>query len=720
MNQPTNSGEWIRASAAADTITMTAAPADLDIQAEAPPADGKKAGPRKFTMTAYTGGAMQVGAFSSPIVVDFAGLDAGNSARPILIDHENDLEHLLGQTDSIEVKDGKLMVAGSVYGESPTARQVLALNDKGFKFQASIGARVLNREFVPQGSDVVVNGRTFNGPINVARKSVLGEVSFVVLGADDKTSAKIAATHAAESEKAMSFQEWLAAMGLSIDGLTAEQKTKLEAKFNAEKVTAKPAAAATTVTATAVRTPEGGSLDSVLAAERKKADTRKQIVDLTAKALQDSPGSLQIIEALSRQAMEGDWDTQRYELELLRATRPQAANVITRRSDEGLSGNVIEAAVCLSGGMERTDAEKRFSEQALEAADKRWRHGLGLGELLMLFARRNGHDALSTRNVAPLLKAAFAEPDGRFIRAEGISTLSLPGILSNVANKFLRMGFDAVESTWRAVSAIRPVNDFKQVTSYSLTGDFEYVEVPPGGELKHANVGEKSYTNQAKTYGRLFAIDRRDIINDDLGSLTQVPKRIGRGGALKFNTVFWTAFMNNSTFFASGNANYLTGVTVGTNDSRCNIEGLTRAEQAFFDQTDPDGKPMGATPRILLVPNSLNATASTLMRSAEVRNTTANTIDVTGNPHAGKFDVVRSSYLSNSAFTGYSTTAWYLLADPNDVPVIESAFLNGVEAPTVESADADFNVLGIQMRGFHDFGVALQEYRGGVKSKGAS
>ena len=28
------------------------------------------------------------------------------------------------------------------------------------------------------------------------------------------------------------------------------------------------------------------------------------------------------------------------------------------------------------------------------------------------------------------------------------------------------------------------------------------------------------------------------------------------------------------------------------------------------------------------------------------------------------------------------------------------------------------NVLGIQMRGYHDFGVALQEPRGGVKSKG--
>ncbi len=30
-------------------------------------------------------------------------------------------------------------------------------------------------------------------------------------------------------------------------------------------------------------------------------------------------------------------------------------------------------------------------------------------------------------------------------------------------------------------------------------------------------------------------------------------------------------------------------------------------------------------------------------------------------------------------------------------------------SPTIETAEADFNVLGIQMRGYHDFGVAKQD-----------
>ncbi|HPD31737.1 MAG TPA: hypothetical protein PLL20_17230, partial [Phycisphaerae bacterium] len=70
------------------------------------------------------------------------------------------------------------------------------------------------------------------------------------------------------------------------------------------------------------------------------------------------------------------------------------------------------------------------------------------------------------------------------------------------------------------------------------------------------------------------------------------------------------------------------------------------------------------------------------------------------------------------SISGTSAKAWYLLADPDDLPVIEVAFLNGQQTPTVERADADFNVLGIQFRGYFDFGVALQDYRAGVKMKG--
>lgn len=217
----------------------------------------------------------------------------------------------------------------------------------------------------------------------------------------------------------------------------------------------------------------------------------------------------------------------------------------------------------------------------------------------------------------------------------------------------------------------------------------------------------------ADTYGLMLSIDRRDLINDDLGAITLVPRKLGRGAGLKINDVFWTVFLNHAAFFTVANKNLLTGA-----DTALSIDGLTKAEQAFLEQVDPDGKPLGIMPAIVLAPPSLSAIGTQLFKSLELRETTANAKYPVANPHQGKFRVEISRYLSNPQYPGNSSKAWYLLADPNDLPVVEVVFLNGQEAPVIETAEADFATLGVQMRGYHDFGVALQEPRAGLKAKG--
>ena len=97
---------------------------------------------------------------------------------------------------------------------------------------------------------------------------------------------------------------------------------------------------------------------------------------------------------------------------------------------------------------------------------------------------------------------------------------------------------------------------------------------------------------------------------------------------------------------------------------------------------------------------------------------TAETEGMRVTQHGLKDQIELDRYLANDNYSGYSAKAWYLLANPNDLPVIEVAFLNGQESPTIETAEADFAVLGIRMRGYHDFGVALIDPKGGVKMKG--
>jgi phage major head subunit gpT-like protein len=424
---------------------------------------------------------------------------------------------------------------------------------------------------------------------------------------------------------------------------------------------------------------------------------------------------IQVIEALSRHAIEAKQAVSEFELHLLRARRPRGSFHASAGRPADLTDKVIEAAVCKAGRLE--GYEKKYDERTLEATDKHFRNGLGLADLILTFARRNGYGDVSIKagSLQHALRAAFS-PEIKAAGAWGPSTGGgLSGVLSNVANKFLRAGFDAVDPAWRQITAIGTANDFKAITTYSLTGNLTYEKVAPGGEIKHGQLGAETYTNQIDTYGKMLGLDRRDIINDDLGALTNVSRRLGRGGALKINDVFWSTFLNNSTFFTAGRNNVSTGA-----GSALSLAALDTANQKFMGQTDPDGYPLGVMPKILLVPTALEVTAKTLMSSTNVvsgATTTPGTPST--NVWAGAFRVVSSPYMSNSSFTGYSAAAWYLLADPNDLPVIEMRFLNGQESPTVESVDTDPGMLGVAFRGYHDFGPALQEYRAGVRSAGS-
>ena len=125
---------------------------------------------------------------------------------------------------------------------------------------------------------------------------------------------------------------------------------------------------------------------------------------------------------------------------------------------------------------------------------------------------------------------------------------------------------------------MRNVVDFKTVTSYRLIGKDQYEQVMPGGELKHGTLGNETYTNKADTYGLMLSIDRRDIINDDLGAITTVPRKLGRGSGLKINDVFWAAFLDNAAFFTTGANNYLAGAT-----TTLGIDGLTGGRNGLHE-----------------------------------------------------------------------------------------------------------------------------------------
>jgi hypothetical protein len=118
-----------------------------------------------------------------------------------------------------------------------------------------------------------------------------------------------------------------------------------------------------------------------------------------------------------------------------------------------------------------------------------------------------------------------------FLQA-AFSTRDISNVLSAVANKFIAQGYGTVEQTWRQVSAIRPVVDFKANTGVRLVMSNLLQAMGPGGEIQHGAISDDTRTITADTKALMLAITRKDIINDDLSAMSTLPQQFGIGAGL--------------------------------------------------------------------------------------------------------------------------------------------------------------------------------------------
>ncbi len=633
----------------------------------------------KFSMVAYTGGPMKVAGFTHPVVVDLEGLAIDRQNIPIRLDHNP--KQGVGHTDRVAIENGQVVAEGLISRDTAWARDVAKSGSRGFPWQASIGAEIIEAEFIPNGNQIQVNGRTFDGPLYVIRKSILKEISFVDNGADDKTTAQVAATQAEPEKK---------------NEESKSHEDTMNNKENTQTVPANPDIQAAQTHDSSCKNKQAEKIEAA-AVPDPVADMRQKIAAETQRiqAIRTvCDGKHTDIEA---KAIAEGWDVTRCELEVLRASRPKAPAVHVQRSNS--DPKIYEAVALMAAGVPDARLQALYEASTLDAADRL--RGIGIQEYCERISGAGSFPRFR-RDASGWLQAAF-------------STMSLPGILSNVANKMLLEGYNYIEDAWRQICKIASVNDFKEHSRYRMTGSFTFEKVGADGEIKHGKVDELPYGQKADTHGIMFALTRQMIINDDLGAFTDIPRQIGMGAAEAIADAVWSLLLSNpNSFFSAGHKNYLEGA-----DTALSVDALTAAEVLFSEQTKPNGRPLGMGASILLVPTALKVGAQLLMSSLLLNETTtANKGKPSSNPHVGKFEVVSSAYLANASFAGYSNKAWYLFADPNRLPALEVAFLNGVDRPTVEKTDADFNTLGIQFRGYIDFGVREQDYRGAAKMKG--
>jgi phage head maturation protease len=643
-------------------------------------------GNSKVVGLAYSGGKMKLPGWKYPVVVDLAGMQIPEQV-PLLANHENKVASRVGMV-AAKVVNNTLEIEGDIVAKGEQADDIVAQAKAGADWQLSIGADVSESELVK--GKRTVNGQEHSGPFYHVKAAVLREVSVVAVGADADTKLKVTASFDLGKEPEDQAEN------------TPEKQSKEKEEKSVKDV------------------PKKAPEDKEKEKNKEPQKTASSGADIALQAIREERervGKIQAICAgeyadIERQAISAGWtpeETSEKVLKALRENRPAAdVNIIVKRKPAGdrLRKN-LEAAMCLRVGVHAEDLVASYGEEVVEAGSNDM--DMPVKQLLIECLRMDGIEPPRSFG-NETIHAAF-------------STVSLPGILSNVANKKLLDSFQAQPIIATRLCSEGDLSDFKENQRFRLTDVGDLAPIAADGEIKEGGLSEEKATNQLDTYGKKFCLTRKMVIDDDLGAFMKVPTAMGNRAARLIDQLFFRRLLSNpnqsdnSALFAEAHKNLLSGAT-----SVLAAEGLRLAIKLFLDQVDADGEPISIEPKFLLVPTALKHTAIELTKGATLimagggdTPSIRPALNVLADEN---LEVVSSPYLSNPKYAGNSESAWYLFGNPSQIDTFEIGFLKGKRTPTVERGDTDFNTLGLWFRVYFDLGVREQDYRGMVRSAG--
>lgn len=324
---------------------------------------------------------------------------------------------------------------------------------------------------------------------------------------------------------------------------------------------------------------------------------------------------------------------------------------------------------------------------------------MSLKEIAMECALRTGVSNPHKLSSMELFKLALT-PDSQFA-----------SILSNAANKSATLSYGEASFTYEMWTQKGTLGDFKAATHYKISESGELEKVAQSGEVKRRELSDEGVSRTLATYATSWGFTFQAFVNDDIGLITSVPAKMIRAAGRGINTLVYRVLgdtslniYDNTALFTSGHGN-LAGTAAALS-----VTSLALAEAGMGLQKDLSGNAyLNLTPAYLIVPRALKRTAQQLVGSV-------------GDPAKNSSSAINPFYndlqvISDAALDGYSSTAWYLAANPMDVDTIEVANLNGQDVPRIE-AFVQADTLGILNRIDHSYVVTALEYKGLYKNAG--
>jgi phage major head subunit gpT-like protein len=289
------------------------------------------------------------------------------------------------------------------------------------------------------------------------------------------------------------------------------------------------------------------------------------------------------------------------------------------------------------------------------------------------------------------------------------TTSDFPLLLGGTITRTIGEGYRAAPSGLRQVARQTTIRDFKTKYRLQLSGTPALEKVNEAGEFKYGTMTEAGESYRLETFGKIFAISRHALVNDDLGAFADLARKWGQSAAAKEAQFLADIVLDEGgagpkmsdgkTFFHVDHRNRpATG-------SALDITGLSAARMSLRRQVGLAGELIDVAPKYLVVPPELETKAEQLV--APITAVASTEI----NPFSGKLVVVVEPRLTDPK-------RWYLAADPALNDGLEFAYLESREGVQTDT-EAGFEIDGVKVKAQLDFGGGFVDWRSWFMNPGA-
>lgn len=320
--------------------------------------------------------------------------------------------------------------------------------------------------------------------------------------------------------------------------------------------------------------------------------------------------------------------------------------------------------------------------------------------------------SLSLQDMARNLLAARGERVGMLARDElltrAMTTSDFPNLLTATGNRVLMNAYQAAPNPLKTLARQSTVPDFRPKSLLKLGAMSNLQKVSESGEVKNTSRAEEKEGYSLDTYGSIFSLSRKALINDDLGAFNDWSVAMGRAAAETEASLLVTLLTQASgagPTMDDGKALFHTGHgNVASSGAAPSVTTLGAARAALRKMTGVGGEPINATPKFLLVSPDLETSADQLVASLFPA-----TVD-NANPWPGRITPMVEPRISGNG--------WYVFADPALLPCLEYSYLSSAAGPQIASREG-WSTLGMEFRVTLDFGCGAIDWRGAYRNPGA-